>query len=64
MKITKTTQSRLTKVDFSNLSFGTVFSDHMLISHYKNDNWEDAEVRPYASIPMFPGTQVFNKGDF
>ena len=39
MKIIKTSQSRLSKTDFSNLPFGRVFSDHMLICNFKNNNF-------------------------
>ena len=62
MKITKTNTSRLKKTDFSNLRFGTVFSDHMLVCNYKNGKWGESEILPYGPIHMMPGTQVIHYG--
>ena len=62
MKVTKTTKSKLNKIDFSNLPFGTVFSDHMLICNYKDGHWGAAEILPYGPIPMAPGSQVLHYG--
>ena len=62
MKVTKTTKSKLKKIDFSNLPFGTVFSDHMLFCNYKDGQWSEAEILPYGPIPMFPGSQVLHYG--
>lgn len=62
MRITKTSDSRIDSVDFSNLPFGRVFSDHMLISHYKNGSWQEAQIIPYGNISMTPGSQVLHYG--
>jgi len=62
MKITKTSISRLNSTDFSNLPFGTVFSDHMLVCNYKNGKWSEAEILPYGPIAMAPGAQVLHYG--
>lgn len=62
MKITKASNSRIENIDFSNLPFGTVFSDHMLICNYKNGKWEEAEILPYGPIAMAPGAQVLHYG--
>ena len=62
MKITKTSISRLNTIDFSNLPFGTVFSDHMLVCNFKNGKWSEAEILPYGPIAMAPGAQVLHYG--
>lgn len=62
MKITKTRNSRLSAVDFTDLPFGTVFSDHMLICNFKNGRWLEPEILPYGPIPMNPGSQVLHYG--
>ena len=31
LKVTRTTQSKIDGIDFENLGFGSVFSDHMLV---------------------------------
>jgi len=62
MKVTKTSISKLNTTDFSNLPFGTVFSDHMLVCNYKDGKWNEAEILPYGPIPMHPGSQVLHYG--
>ena len=62
MKITKTSISRLKSTDFSNLPFGTVFSDHMLICNFKYGKWGAAEVLPYGPISISPGSKVLHYG--
>ena len=62
MKITKTSNSRISTTDFSKLSFGRIFSDHMLICHYKDGSWLAPKIEPYGPIKMFPGTQVLHYG--
>ena len=62
MKVTKTSISKLNTTDFSNLPFGTVFSDHMLVCNYKDGKWNEAEILPYGPIPMPPGSQVLHYG--
>ena len=62
MKITKTNISRLESIDFADLPFGRVFSDHMLVCNYKDGSWSDPEILPYAPINMSPGSQVLHYG--
>ena len=62
MKITKTTNSRLNSTDFSNLPFGTVFSDHMLICNFKHGKWGAPEILPYGPISITPGAKVLHYG--
>ena len=44
MKVTKTSKSKINKIDFLKLPFGTVFSDHMLICNYKDGQWNESEI--------------------
>ena len=62
MKITKTSISKLKSTDFSNLPFGTVFSDHMLICNFKHGKWGPSEVLPYGPISISPGAKVLHYG--
>jgi len=62
MKITKTSISKLESTDFSNLPFGTVFSDHMLTCNFKHGKWGDPEVLPYGPISISPGAKVLHYG--
>jgi branched-chain amino acid aminotransferase len=60
--IDKSSQSRLHTVDFNNIPFGEVFSDHMFISDYRNGEWTDARIVPYAPISMFPSNLALHYG--
>lgn len=62
MKITKTKASRLPQADFSNLVFGTQFSDHMLLCHYRNGAWEEAEIKPYGALSFTPAMHTLHYG--
>ena len=62
MQITQVKQSRIKTVNFSNLPFGTVFSDHMFICKFKEGKWNDPKIIPYGPIPMNPGSKVLHYG--
>ena len=62
MKISKSSNSRIQTTDFTNLKFGTIFSDHMLICKYKDGKWGTSEILPYGPIPVNPGMQVLHYG--
>lgn len=49
-------------VDFDNLPFGKVFTDHMLICEYKDGNWGEPEILPYGPIPMTPALHALHYG--
>ena len=42
--LTRAPSSRLGEVDFENLGFGTVFSDHMFSMEYRDGQWTDAQI--------------------
>lgn len=58
----KTSQSRLDQVDFDNLVFGTVFSDHMFECDYKDGAWHNPTIRPYGPLNIYPSAKVFHYG--
>ena len=60
--ITKTTESKIKDVDFNNLSFGQVFSDHMLVCDYKDGAWEMPKIMPYQPITLEPSAKIFHYG--
>jgi branched-chain amino acid aminotransferase len=62
IKITKTARTKINEVDFNNLSFGSVFSDHMLVCDYKNGEWNAPEVVPYQPITLDPSAKIFHYG--
>ena len=62
MKITKTHTSKLENVDFNNLQFGRVFSDHMVVCTYTSGKWSEPEIKEYQPFGLNPATHVFHYG--
>jgi branched-chain amino acid aminotransferase len=62
MKITSVAESRLSQVNFDNLPFGKVFSDHMLWCEYKNGAWQEPEIKPYGKIEVSPALHTLHYG--
>lgn len=62
IEVTKVPTSRINDVDFDNLSFGQVFSDHMLLCTYKNGAWNSPKIVPYQSLTLDPSTKIFHYG--
>lgn len=62
MKISKTNISKISKVDFNNLQFGRVFSDHMVVCTYSAGKWNEPEIKAYQPFSFNPATHVFHYG--
>ncbi len=54
IKITKSKTSKIDSVDFENLGFGEVFSDHMFSMDYENGEWINQRIEPYGKIEFEP----------
>ncbi len=61
-RVTRTTQSRIAQVDWENLPFGKVFSDHMLIMDYRDGAWQEPEIVPFGPIDMHPAMSAIHYG--
>lgn len=60
--IIKSPASKINSVDFENLTFGNIFTDHMLVCDFKNGQWEKPVIKPYAPFMMEPSAKVFHYG--
>ena len=60
--ITPTTASRLQSVDFQNLPFGKVISDHMFIADYDGQQWGNARIVPYQNLELAPSNLALHYG--
>ena len=58
----KTASSRLPQTDFSNLVFGKTISDHMFVADYKNGEWTDLRIEPYAPLQLNPSNAALHYG--
>lgn len=61
-ELIKNENSRLNEVDFDNLAFGRVFSDHMFYLEYKDGKWQNGKLMPYGDLSLSPATAVFHYG--
>lgn len=62
IKITKVTNSKIASLDFENIPFGKVFSDHMFVADYYDGKWQSAEIVPLDLIPTHPGNLAWHYG--
>ncbi|MDP5159005.1 MAG: branched-chain amino acid aminotransferase [Flaviramulus sp.] len=62
IEIIKTKNTKINDVDFDNLKFGSVFSDHMLECDFKDGKWQVPKVVPYAPITLDPSAKIFHYG--
>jgi len=62
IRVEPTQQSRLSQVDFNNLKFGQIMSDHMLVANYDNGHWEDVSIVPYANLSLDPSMSALHYG--
>jgi branched-chain amino acid aminotransferase len=62
ISVTRVEASRLAAVDFDNLPFGAVFSDHMLSAEYRKGQWQEPAIVPYGPIPLPPSLSALHYG--
>jgi branched-chain amino acid aminotransferase len=60
--ITKAESSKLHSVDWDNLGFGKIFSDHMFVADYKDGRWQDYRIVPYGPMDIYPGNCTLHYG--
>ena len=61
-RLTQVTKSRLAQVDFDNLGFGSIFSDHMFSMVYEDGAWTRPEIIPYQALAIEPGVAMLHYG--
>lgn len=62
IEITKTAQSRLDQVDWENLGFGKIFSDHMAYVEYRDGQWHNPVIKPYGPMNFSPAISALHYG--
>lgn len=62
IKISLSPVSKIDTVDFENLKFGAVFTDHMLVCDYEDGKWLQPEILPYSPLTIDPSAKVFHYG--
>ena len=62
INIKKIENSKLSNVDFSNIQFGKVYSDHMFMADYTDGRWSSCSIVPYDSLEIAPGNFTLHYG--
>ncbi|WP_111706390.1 branched-chain amino acid aminotransferase [Lutibacter citreus] len=62
LEIEKIAKSKIAEVDFSNLSFGKLFTDHMFECDFENGAWKTPKIKPYQALTLDPSAKVFHYG--
>ncbi|MCH3884224.1 branched-chain amino acid aminotransferase [Tenacibaculum aquimarinum] len=62
IKVQLIEESKISQVDFNNLPFGSVFSDHMLECDFKDGEWKTPVIKPYSPITLDPSAKIFHYG--
>jgi branched-chain amino acid aminotransferase len=61
INVERASSSKIKDVDFDNLNFSSVFTDHMLECDYINGEWQTPTIKPYA-LSCEPFCQSFHYG--
>ncbi|WP_405569366.1 branched-chain amino acid aminotransferase [Winogradskyella sp. Asnod2-B02-A] len=62
ISVEKSKTSKIENVDFSNLTFGREFTDHMFVCDYEDGKWQNPKVIPYQAMSYDPSARVFHYG--
>ena len=62
IEIQKIAQSKIEKVDFNNLPFGRIFSDHMFVAEYNDGEWVSNKIIPYGPMSYSPAMMSLHYG--
>ena len=62
IKISRKADSGTDRLDWDNLTFGRVFSDHMFVMEYSDGEWKNPEISEYADLKLSPATSVLHYG--
>jgi len=60
--IEKASTSKISEVDFNNLPFGQIPTDHMFVCDYKDGKWQQPKIMPYQNISLDPSAKIFHYG--
>jgi branched-chain amino acid aminotransferase len=62
IKITKVKESKVGSIDFNNLPFGEICTDHMYVADYEDGKWKAGEIRPLTYFRTHPANLAWHYG--
>lgn len=60
--INKIEKSRISEIDFDNLTFGRSFSDHMFIVDFEDNEWKNPQIIPFQNLSFNPALVSLHYG--
>ena len=61
-KVTKAKTSKIDQINWDNLGFGVFLSDHMYMSRYDGNEWNEGEIIPYGPMEVEPSMCTLHYG--
>ncbi len=62
IQVTKTSNSRVSEINFDHLPFGKYFTDHMLEVDYADGEWKKVVIRPFQDLSVSPALAAIHYG--
>jgi branched-chain amino acid aminotransferase len=62
LTITETKSSRINEIDFNNIQFAKIYSDHMFLADFKDGKWKDFRISPYDYLRITPANATLHYG--
>lgn len=62
IEIIKSPTTKIETVDFENITFGNIFTDHMLVCDFKDGKWQKPVIKPYEPFMIDPSAKIFHYG--
>lgn len=62
INITRCKESRLPSIDFNNIPFGKIFTDHMFEVDFEDGQWINPRIVPYGNISISPALSAIHYG--
>lgn len=62
IKVIKAETSGVSKLDFDNIPFGKIFTDHMYEAHFENGEWGQFAIKPLENLSIHPGNLAWHYG--
>jgi branched-chain amino acid aminotransferase len=62
IKVERSTKNGWKEVDFNNLDFGQIATDHMFIADYNQGKWSNARIVPFGNMELSPFTSSLHYG--
>ena len=62
IQIERAKTTKIDQVDFNNIDFGRIFTDHMFVCDFKDGKWQTPKIMPYQPMTIDPSARVFHYG--